>query len=126
MSGQDIPSNPSEPQGSSYTPPAAPSPPPAPPQVEGTPGLATASLVLGIVSLPTCICYGCPSLICGALAIIFGGMILSQIKQGEAPESARGLAVAGLSCGIGGVVLSGVYWILQVVGVGAMLMMENM
>jgi len=79
--------------------------------------MAVAALVLGIVSIPTCFCYGCPSLICGALACIFGGMILSQIKQGQAPETAKGISIAGIACGAVGIVCSGLFWVMGILGV---------
>jgi len=84
--------------------------------------MAIASLILGIVSLPTCMCYGCPSLICGTLGIVFGVMALNQIKRQEAPESAKGLCIAGIATGAGGVLMSLAFWLLAIVGAVA----ENM
>jgi hypothetical protein len=81
------------------------------------PGLAIASLVLGIVSLPLCMCYGCPSLICGILACIFGYMVLGQIKQGAAPPNAKGLSIAGMICGVVGILLSGLLWMILILGI---------
>jgi len=61
-----------------------------------TNGLAVASLVLGILSLPLCWLLGIPAL----LAIIFGAVGLKQINQQPAASGGRGLAIAGLVLGI--------------------------
>ena len=55
-------------------------------------GLSIASLVLGIIGL----CTSCTfvGIICGALAIIFGGFALHK------KEGIRGLSIAGLILGI--------------------------
>lgn len=55
--------------------------------------MATASLVLGIVSIPLCFIF-IPAL----LAVIFGFVALSQIK-GNPGQSGRGQAIAGLVLG---------------------------
>lgn len=81
-----------------------------------TPGMAVASLILGIVSLPTCMCYGCPSLICGVLGVVFGVMVLGQIKRDEAPASAKGICIAGIVCGGVGILLSAMFWVFAVLG----------
>jgi DNA-directed RNA polymerase subunit RPC12/RpoP len=57
-------------------------------------GFATASLVLGIVGLPT-FCLFVPSL----LAVIFGIIGLQQTSGGSAESGGRGLAIGGLVCG---------------------------
>ncbi len=62
----------------------------------GSNGMATASLVLGIVGLPT-FC----TIIVPLLAVIFGVIALRQ------PEGAgKGMAIAGISCGSVGLLLS--------------------
>jgi len=38
-------------------------------------------MVLGIVSIPTCICFGLPPLICGPLAIVFYVVAKKQTPQ---------------------------------------------
>ena len=59
--------------------------------------MAVASLVLGIVGLVLC-CLWIPEL----LAVIFGGVALSQIKNNPG-QSGRGMAIAGLVLGYVGV-----------------------
>lgn len=58
-----------------------------------TSGLAIASMVLGIVALVLS-CFGWTGVICGVLAVIFGGLGIVSGK-GE-----KGMAIAGLVCGI--------------------------
>lgn len=76
---------------------------------------AIASMVLGIVSICTCILYGIPSLVCGILAVVFGGTARKMIATGQMPPSAAGQARAGRICGIIGIVLSVLYWVVLVV-----------
>lgn len=79
-----------------------------------TNGLAVASMVLGIVGIVLFCLYAIPSI----LAVIFGGVALSQIKK-DPKYSGRGMAVAGLVTGLVGVSLlalvlaagNGVFWI---------------
>ena len=56
-------------------------------------GLAVASLVLGLVGFLFC---GITSI----LAVIFGGIALSQIKNRPDELTGRGLAIAGLILGV--------------------------
>lgn len=62
-------------------------------------GKAIAALVLGIVSLPSCMFYGLPALILGGLSLVFGSMALNDVKRGLAPPSAKQQAIAGMICG---------------------------
>ncbi len=81
-----------------------------------TSGMAIASLVLGIVSIPTCVLYGVPALICGPLAIIFSGSARKAVNEGRAGGSSLGLATAGKICGIIGLCLGAVFLILVIIG----------
>jgi Domain of unknown function (DUF4190) len=80
--------------------PLPPVPPPTPgstsPYVvaQRTNGLAITSMVLGIVWI-----YWIGSI----LAVVFGHIALSQIKQSTAPERGRGMAIAGLVLGYVGI-----------------------
>lgn len=60
----------------------------------GRNGLAVASLVLGIISIPMCFLF-----IPGVLAVVFGIVALSQIG-GNPGQAGRGQAIAGLVLGI--------------------------
>ena len=62
-------------------------------------GYSVASLVLGLVAIMGCFCYGVPGIICGILAVIFGGMAQRQIAAGGVAASSAGLAKAGKICG---------------------------
>ncbi len=53
-----------------------------------------ASLVLGIISVPTCF-LGIP----GVLAVVFGGIGYNQVAGSDAPASGKGMAIAGMCCG---------------------------
>jgi len=64
-----------------------------------TSGLAIASLVIGIVSMMSCIIYGVPSIILGPLAIIFGEISIRQYKKGLRAGSTKGFSWAGRICG---------------------------
>ena len=138
-SGQPVagqPQTPAEPPpdgaGSASPPPPPPPMVPPPPlpgqtghqQVTGgyyqpaplaTSGYAVASLVLGISSLPTCLCYAVPPLICGPLAIIFSNLAVKDIRAGLANPSSGGLAKAGKICGLIGLLLAIGAWIFGVV-----------
>ncbi|MFY0631159.1 MAG: DUF4190 domain-containing protein [Flavobacteriaceae bacterium] len=70
---------------------------------------STASLVLGILSIPSCICYGVVGLILGIIAIVLGKN--AQKIYREDPEYYTGPenAKAGVVTGIIGVVLNLIY-----------------
>jgi hypothetical protein len=61
-------------------------------------GLAIASLVLGITSIVFC-WWGLFTLVQIVLAVIFGGVAIGTANQGA---GRKGMAVAGLACGIAG------------------------
>jgi hypothetical protein len=79
-----------------------------------TPGAATAALVLGIVSLPACCCWPV-GLVCGILAIVFGGWVARDIAAGLIEPAAESKAKAGRTCGIIGVVLAILMLILGII-----------
>lgn len=100
--------------------PASPPPPPPPPPYYmpyssyGYPptaaksnGMAIASLVLGIASF----FIGCFAFITGTLAIIFGGIAISNYNKGIA--GGKGMAKAGLTCGIISMALWGIIYIVS-------------
>jgi hypothetical protein len=68
-------------------------------------GSATASLVLGILSLPSCCCWPV-GLVCAILAIVFGGWAARDIAAGLIDPAAEGKAKAGRICGIIGLILA--------------------
>lgn len=89
--------------------------PPAYPPRPPTSGMAVASLVLGIVSIPTCGLYGIPSLVCGILAVVFAGKARAQIDSGQAAPSSEGMAKAGKICGWVGIGLSIAMWAMIII-----------
>lgn len=79
-----------------------------------TSGYAVASLILGIASIPTCLCYGVPAIVCGILALVFSSSAVRAVAAGEAAESSLGMAKAGKICGAIGLVLAVVIWVILV------------
>ena len=97
------------PQGQS----AAPPPPSAYPMAPPSNGMATAALVLGILSICLFWAMGI-GVILGVLATIFG--VLGRKKAHSLPgEYASGRAMAGLVTGIIGAVISALFFMLVVV-----------
>jgi Domain of unknown function (DUF4190) len=96
--------------------PAAPPMPGAPAMMPAsTPsnGFAVASLVLGIVSLVLFFTIWLPFLL-GTLAIVFGALGISKANKPGGRQ--KGLAIAGLVCGVVGIVIA-VLFIVAIVNV---------
>lgn len=89
-----------------------------PPVYSGVPpqtsGKAIASMVLGIVSIVTCMFYGLPGIVCGTIAVVLARKAEVAIQVGEAPVTSRGMAKAGRVCGWVGISLGIVYLLLVV------------
>lgn len=80
---------------------------------QGANGLQITSLVLGIISIPVCCCYGIPSIVLGLIGLILG--IIGQKKN-----PGNGVGVAGIICSIIGLLLGivmAVYMILIAVAI---------
>jgi len=77
-----------------------------------TSGYAIASLILGIASIPTCICYGIPAIVCGILALVFSSSAVRAVAAGEAAESSLGMAKAGKICAWIGIALAVLFWVV--------------
>jgi hypothetical protein len=71
---------------------------------------STAILVLGIVSIPTCFCWGIPGLACGIIALVFASKseILYRADPAQYSTSSYNNLKAGKICAIIGVCLSGI------------------
>jgi hypothetical protein len=76
-----------------------------------TNGKAIAALVLGILSIVTIVSIWL-SIILGILAIIFASLALRDIKRRY--EGGRGLAIAGLVCGIIPTVIIGFLFLIGI------------
>jgi hypothetical protein len=94
--------------------------PGAPPPMPGAPGMmpaptsngfAVAALVLGILSLVLFFTIWLPFLL-GVLAVIFGALGISRAKAMGGRQ--KGLAVAGLVCGIAGMLVAVLFIVLIV------------
>ena len=82
---------------------------------------ATTSLVLGILSLVTCICYGVIGLPLGIIAFILGNKATKEFKENPENYDSVGNASAGKIMGIIGILLNTIYiliiiWILYKIG----------
>ncbi|MEZ6244356.1 MAG: DUF4190 domain-containing protein [Phycisphaerales bacterium] len=77
-----------------------------------TQGKAIAAMVLGICSIPACLLYGIPGLVCGILAVVYAKKADVAIQLGQAPVTSRGFAKAGRICGWVGIALSCLYALL--------------
>ena len=87
-------------------PPVEPPPPPAfplqiavAPQPQTSNGLAIASMILGITSIFFC-WWGLFTLAQVVLAVVFGGVGISKANNQNGAH--KGMAIAGLSCGLVG------------------------
>jgi hypothetical protein len=78
---------------------------------------ATISVVLGAISIPSCICYGILGLPLAIIAVVFGRKAMNLYQ--ENPNAYRGYdtAQAGYILGIIGIVFNGFYFLLIVMGV---------
>lgn len=79
-------------------------------------GLATASLVLGIISVALAVFWPI-AIILGILAIVFGSVALSKIKQGQA--GGKGSAKAGIITGSVGIFLALIVLVVTIVALPA-------
>ena len=97
--------------------PAAPAPEirpraavPGPSQAGPSNGLAIASLVVGIVSLPSTCCYGFGGPL-GIVWLVLGFLARRQIRDSGAAQQGDGLAIAGMITG-GIAILGGALWVV--------------
>ena len=72
---------------------------------ETSKGLAIAALVCGILAIPgACCCYS--SIPLGIAACIMGPIAMGKAKSSPMTHGGRGMAMAGLICGIVGLVFT--------------------
>lgn len=77
--------------------------------VKQTNGLAIASLIVSIIGLLFCCCYGVPAIICGIAGLILGIMANKKGKSG--------MATAGIIISIVSLVFGVLYVVLMIVGI---------
>ncbi len=75
---------------------------------------ATTSLVLGILSIPTCFCYGILGLVLGTIAIVLGKKAKKVYAENPELYTGIGNAKAGYTTGVIGVIL-GVLYLLMII-----------
>lgn len=78
---------------------------------------ATAILVLGIISIVTCWCYGIVGLGCGIAALVMGSKALAEYNQNPAGFTRQSFnnAKAGRICAIIGTIMSGLYLLYVII-----------
>ncbi|OAD42541.1 CCC motif membrane protein [Polaribacter atrinae] len=86
---------------------------------------ASTSLVLGILSLVTCICYGVIGLPLGIIALVLANKAIKEYNLNPEEYNSVGNATAGKITGIIGIVLNVTYllvigWILYMIGTDAL------
>ena len=86
---------------------------------------ATTSLVLGILSLVTCICYGVIGLPLGVIAFILGYKATNKYNQNPEEYNGVGNATAGKITGIIGIILNSIFilvivWFFYKIGLDAL------
>lgn len=74
---------------------------------------ATAALVLGIISIPTCFCWGIIGLVCGIICLVLAGKAMNLYKANPSAYTMSSFnnLKAGKVCGIIGLCLSALYLI---------------
>jgi len=101
-----------------------PPPPPSPPDVAGVrPHRGPLILVMGILGIVCSMCF-----VFGIIAWIFGKNDLAAMEQGQMDKSGEGLTKAGMICGMVGVGLGVLYWLLNIIWLivgGGMLFMTQ-
>lgn len=75
---------------------------------------ATTSLILGILSIVTCICYGIIGLPLGIVAYILGRKALRNYSENPEAYRLEGNAAAGKILGAIGIVINVIYLILVI------------
>lgn len=84
-----------------------------PPQQQTNKGLAVASLILGIISIPTL-----GLLIVGAItALVLGSIALKRIKKEPATHGGKGMAIAGIITSAFSLLLTAVFCMLTAIAV---------
>ena len=92
---------------------------------------STAVLVLGILSLVMCFCYGIIGLILGIIGLSMAGKDLQRYKMnpGAYTTSSYNNLKAGRVCAIIGTILSGLYFIviiIYLIAVGSLISMGSL
>lgn len=78
---------------------------------------ATAVLVLGIISIVGCFCYGIPGLICGIISLVMAGKakaLYNSHPDTYTQASYKNMS-AGRICAIIGTILSSLYFIFFII-----------
>lgn len=91
--------------------------PPGPPLLTK----AMASAFCGVASIPTCFCFGLPSIVLGAIAIVLGMWVRKNYRGTTASEAANVASWVGTIAGSIGIVLgiiAVIMWLVTGAGLG--------
>ena len=82
---------------------------------------ATAVLVLGIISIITCFCYGIVGATCGIIALVLAkkDSVRYNLDPGKFTPSSYNNLKAGRVCAIIGTILSGIYLVIAIIVIAA-------
>lgn len=77
-----------------------------------TSGMAITSMILGICSIPVCMCYGIFSIIIGIVGLVLASLAKKEMASGGYNDSSKGMATAGKICSWIGIALGVSYIII--------------
>ena len=80
---------------------------------------SVATLVLGIISIVSCWCYGVPGLICGIIALAISARPVKLYRESPQEYSGYDQMKAGRIMAIIGIILGGLWLLLMALGIAA-------
>jgi hypothetical protein len=81
-------------------------------------GLAIASLIVGIASIPLALCCIGLGPVTGIVGVILGFVARNQINQSAGAQGGSGLALGGLICGGIGIFIGAIFIVLDIIFFG--------
>ena len=81
-------------------------------------GMAIASLIVGITSIPLSLCCIALGPVAGIVGVILGFVARNQINQSGGAQAGGGLALGGLICGGIGILIGVIFIVLELIFFG--------
>jgi hypothetical protein len=81
-------------------------------------GMAIASLIVGITSIPLSLCCIALGPLVGIVGVILGFVARNQINQSGGAQAGSGLALGGLICGGVGILIGAIFIVLELIFFG--------
>ncbi|HYZ02461.1 MAG TPA: DUF4190 domain-containing protein [Candidatus Binatia bacterium] len=81
-------------------------------------GMAIASLIVGITSIPLSLCCIALGPVAGIVGVILGFVARNQINQSGGAQAGSGLALGGLICGGIGILIGVIFIVLELIFFG--------